>query len=77
VGPNPVDFGIPEFVAIHTKPDINSIMKAIEQAHTIDLDAWRASVLAWLNSDGIKQAWSGPFVTQQIIDKIDQSLLAN
>ena len=77
VGPNPVDFEIPEFVAIHAKPDIDSIMKAIEQARTIDLDAWRASVLAWLNSDGIEQAWSGPFVTQQIIDKIDQSLLAN
>jgi hypothetical protein len=77
VGPNPVDFGMPEFVAIHAKPDVDSIMKAIEQARTIDLDAWRASVLAWLNSDGIEQAWSGPFVTQQIIDKIDQALLAN
>ena len=71
VGPNPVDFGMPEFVAIHSKPDINSILKAIQQARTIDVDAWRASVLIWLKSDGVEQAWSGPFVTQQIIDKID------
>jgi hypothetical protein len=77
VGPNPADFGMPEFVAIHAKPDINSIMKAIEQARTIDLESWRASVLAWLKSDGVEQAWSGPFVTQQIIDKIDQQLLTN
>jgi hypothetical protein len=74
VGPNPVDFGIPEFVAIHTKPDINSIMKAIEQARTIDLESWRSSVLSWLKSDGVEEAWSGPFVTQQIIDRIDESL---
>ena len=77
VGPNPVDFGIPEFVAIHAKPDINSITKAIEQARTIDLASWRASVLDWLKSDGVEQAWSGPFVTQQIIDRIDESLLAD
>ena len=74
VGPNPVDFGIPEFVAIHAKPDINSIMKAIEQARTIDLESWRTSVLSWLKSDGVEEAWSGPFVTQQIIDRIDESL---
>jgi hypothetical protein len=77
VGPNPVDFGIPEFVAIHSKPNINSIMKAIEQARTIDLEYWRSSVLSWLKSDGVEQAWSGPFVTQQIIDRIDQKLLSN
>ena len=71
VGPNPVDFGMPEFVAIHSNPDIDSIRKAIEQARTIDLESWTASVLAWLKSDGVEQAWSGPFVTQQIIDKID------
>lgn len=74
VGPNPVDFGIPEFVAIHAKPDINSIMKAIEQARTIDLESWRSSVISWLKSDGVEEAWSGPFVTQQIIDRIDESL---
>jgi hypothetical protein len=77
VGPNPVDFGIPDFVAIHAKPDINSIMKAIEQARTIDLETWRASVLAWLKSDGVEQAWSGPFVTQQIIDRIDEKVLSS
>ena len=77
VGPNPVDFGIPEFVAIHTKPDINSIMKAIEQARKVDLDLWRASVLDWLKSDGVEQAWSWPFVVQQIIDRIDETLLRN
>jgi hypothetical protein len=74
VGPNPVDFGIPEYVAIHAKPDINSIMKAIEQARTIDLEPWRSSVLSWLKSEGVEQAWSGPFVTQQIIDRIDEYL---
>jgi hypothetical protein len=73
VGPNPVDFGIPEFVAIHAKPDIDSIMKAIEQARTVDLDVWRASVLDWLKSEGVEQAWSWPFVVQQIIDKIDEA----
>jgi hypothetical protein len=77
VGPNPVDFGMPEFVAIHTKPDIDSIMKAIEQARTIDLESWRASVLTWFRSDGVEQSWSGPFVTQQIIDRIDESLSAH
>jgi hypothetical protein len=65
---------MPEFVAIHTKPDINSIMEAIEQARTIDLESWRASVLSWLKSDGVEHAWSGPFVTQQIIDRIDEFL---
>ena len=74
VGPNPVDFGIPQFVAIHSKPDIDSIMKAIEQARTIDLESWRSSVQSWLKSEGVEQAWSGPFVTQQIIDRIDESL---
>jgi hypothetical protein len=74
VGPNPVDFGMPEFVAIHSNPDIDSIRKAIEQARTIDLESWTASVLAWLKSDGVEQAWSGPFVTQQIIEKIDLHL---
>jgi hypothetical protein len=77
VGPNPVDFGMPEFVAIHAKPDIDSIMKAIEQARKVDLDVWRASVLDWLKSDGVEQAWSWPFVVQQIIDNIDEALLAN
>ena len=76
VGPNPVDFGIPQFVAIHAKPDIDSIMKAIEQARNVNLDAWRASVLDWLKSEGVEQAWSWPFVVQQIIDKIDETLLA-
>jgi hypothetical protein len=71
VGPNPVDFGMPEFVAIHSSPDLESVMKAINRARTIDIDTWRASVLTWLKSDGLEQAWSGPFVTQQIIDKID------
>jgi hypothetical protein len=75
VGPNPVDFGIPEFVAIHAKPDIDSIMKAIDQARAIELESWRASVLDWLKSEGVEQAWSWPFVVQQIIDKIDESLL--
>ena len=75
VGPNPADFGIPEFVAIHAKPDINSIMKAIEQARTIELESWRSSVLSWLKSEGVEQAWSGPFVVQQIIDRIDEALL--
>jgi len=74
VGPNPVDFGIPEFVAIQAKPDINSIMNAIEQARTIDLESWRSSVLSWLKSEGVEQSWSGPFVTQQIIDRIDEFL---
>jgi hypothetical protein len=73
VGPNPVDFGIPEFVAIHAKPDTDSIMKAIEQARKVDLDVWRASVLDWLKSEGVEQAWSWPFVVQQIIDKIDEA----
>ena len=73
VGPNPVDFGIPEFVAICAKPDIDSIMKAIEQARKVDLNLWRASVLEWLKSDGVEQAWSWPFVVQQIIDKIDEA----
>ena len=77
VGPNPVDFGMPEFVAIHATPDIDSIMKAIEQARKVDLDLWRASVLDWLKSDGVEQAWSWPFVVQQIIDRIDETLLAN
>jgi hypothetical protein len=76
VGPNPVDFGIPEFVAIHAKPDADSIMKAIEQARKVDLDVWRAYVLNWLKSEGVEQAWSWPFVVQQIIDKIDDTLLA-
>jgi hypothetical protein len=75
VGPNPVDFGIPEFVAIHAKPDIDSIIKAIEQARKVDLDVWRTSVLEWLKSDGVEQAWSWPFVVQQIIDKIDEAPL--
>jgi hypothetical protein len=75
VGPNPVDFGMPEFVAIHSSPDLESVMKAIDQARTIDLDAWRASVLTWLKSDGVEHAWSGPFITQRIIDKIDEMLL--
>ena len=77
VGPNPVDFGMPEFVAICAKPDIDSIMKAIEQARKVDLNLWRASVLEWLKSEGVKQAWSWPFVVQQIIDRIDETLLAN
>jgi hypothetical protein len=77
VGPNPVDFGMPEFVAIHSSPDLESVMKAIDQARTIDLDAWRASVLTWLKSDGVEQAWSGPFITQRIIDKIDEMLLTS
>ena len=77
VGPNPVDFGMPEFVAIHASPDIDSIMKAIEQARKVDLDVWRASVLDWLKSEGVEQAWSWPFVVQQIIDRIDETLLAN
>ena len=77
MGPNPVDFGMPEFVAIHAKPDIVSIMKAMEQARKVDLDVWRASVLDWLKSDGVEQAWSWPFVVQQIIDNIDEALLAN
>ena len=77
VGPNPVDFGIPEFVAIHSSPDLESVMKAIDQARTIDLDAWRASVLTWLKSEGVEQAWSGPFITQRIIDKIDETLLTS
>jgi hypothetical protein len=77
VGPNPVDFGIPQFVAIHAKPDIDSIMKAIEQARKVDLDVWRASVLDWLKSEGVEQAWSWPFVVQQIIDKTDEAPLSN
>jgi hypothetical protein len=77
VGPNPVDFGMPEFVAIHSKPDINSIMNAIETAKTIDLESWRASVLDWLKSDGVEQAWSWPFVVKQIIDRIDETLFTN
>ena len=77
VGPNPVDFGMPEFVAIHSKPDINSIMTAIQQARTIDLDTWRAAVLTWLRSDGVEQEWSWPFVIQRIIDNIDETLLTS
>jgi hypothetical protein len=50
-------------------------MKAIDQARQVDLDIWRASVLDWLKSDSVEQAWSWPFVMQQIIDKIDESLL--
>jgi hypothetical protein len=49
-------------------------MKAIEQARTIDLESWRSSVLSWLKSEGVEQAWSGPFVARQIIEKIDLHL---
>lgn len=74
VGPNPVDFGIPEFVAIHARPDLDSVMRAMELARIVDLDSWRASILSWLKSDGVEQAWSGPFVTSQIIAKIDEAI---
>ena len=74
VGPNPVDYGMPDFLAICAKPDIDSIMKAVEQARKVDLHLWRASVLEWLKSDGVEKAWSWPFVVQQIIDRIDESL---
>jgi len=75
VGPNPVNFGMPQFVAIHPNPDFNSRMKSIQQARTIDLDTWRESVLTRLESEGLQEAWSGPFVTQQILDKIDENLV--
>jgi hypothetical protein len=71
VGPNPVDFGMPDFVAIHATPDMDSIIKALDQARKIDLEAWRTSVLAWLKSDGVEQSWSGPYIIQKIIEEID------
>lgn len=71
VGPNPVEFGIPEFAAIHSNPDVDSVLESIELARSVDLDEWRASVLAWLTSDGVEQMWSAPFVLKQIIEKAD------
>ena len=76
VGPDPREFGIPEFVAVHAKPNIESVMESIDLARGINLEEWRSSVLAWLSSEGVEQMWSGPFVLRQILEKIDSELLA-
>ena len=76
VGPNPKEFGIPEFAVIHSKPNIDSVLESIHLARGVNLDEWRSSVLTWLGSEGVEQMWSGPYVLAQIIEKIDSELLA-
>jgi hypothetical protein len=74
VGPDPREFGIPEFAAIHAKPNIDSVLESIELARGINLEEWRSSVLAWLTSEGVEQMWSGPYVLSQILEKVDTEL---
>jgi hypothetical protein len=76
VGPDPRDFGIPEFMAIHSKPNIESVLESIHLARQVNLGEWRASVLAWLSSEGVEQMWSGPYVLRQILEKVDSKLNA-
>jgi hypothetical protein len=76
VGPNPREFGIPEFAAIHSKPNIESVMESINLARGVNLDEWRSSLLAWLSSEGVEQMWSGPYVLRQILEKVDMELAA-
>jgi hypothetical protein len=76
VGPDPREFGIPEFAAIHSKPNIESVMESINLARGINLEEWRSSVLAWLTSEGVEEMWSGPYVLRQILEKVDSELLA-
>jgi hypothetical protein len=76
VGPDPSEFGIPEFAAVHAKPNIESVMESIDLARGINLEEWRSSVLAWLSSEGVEQMWSGPYVLRQILEKVDSELLA-
>lgn len=76
VGPDPREFGIPEFAVIHSKPNIDSVLESIHLARGVNLDEWRLSVLTWLSSEGVEQMWSGPYVLAQIIEKIDSELLA-
>jgi hypothetical protein len=76
VGPDPREFGIPEFAAIHSKPNIESVLESINLARRVNLDEWRLSVLAWLSSEGVEQMWSGPYVLRQILEKVDTELNA-
>jgi len=76
VGPDPREFGIPEFAAIHSKPNIESVLESINLARRVNLDEWRSSVLAWLSSEGVEQMWSGPDVLRQILGKVDTELNA-
>ena len=75
VGPDPREFGIPEFAVIHSKPNSDSVLASIHLAREVNLAEWRSSVLAWLSSEGVEQMWSGPYVLTQIIEKIDSELL--
>ena len=74
VGPNPTEFGIPEFAAIHSKPSIESVLESINLAREVDLEDWRSSLFAWLSSEGVEQVWSGPYVLRQILEKVDKEL---
>jgi hypothetical protein len=74
VGPDPTSFGIPEFVAIHSQPNIQAVKDSMELAKKVDLQEWRRLVLAWLNSEGIEQMWSGPFVLEKILETLDEKL---
>jgi hypothetical protein len=74
VGPDPESFGIPSFVAIHSKPNIEAVMESMELAKKVDLQRWRKDLLDWLNSQGVEQKWSGPFVLGEIIEIMDSEL---
>ncbi len=76
VGPDLKEFGIPEFAAIHSKPNIESVLESINLARGVNLDEWRMSVLAWLTSEGVEQMWSGRYVLSQILEKIDTELVS-
>jgi hypothetical protein len=74
VGPDPESFGIPSFVAIHTKPNREAVKESMELANKVDLQKWRKDLLDWLKSEGVEQMWSGPHVLEKILEILDENL---
>jgi hypothetical protein len=74
VGPDLRLFGIPDFAAIQTEPNVKSILKAVQEAKNVDIDAWRESIRTWLRSEGVEERWSSKFVMREIIGIIDSHL---
>jgi hypothetical protein len=69
VGPPISDYGIPDNLVIQAKPDINSIIDAIQIAKSTDFDAWKVGLEDWLYLDSTREKWSQESVHDLVVQK--------
>lgn len=73
VGPEVLNFGIPQTLVIQCEPNVSSISEGIRKAEAMDYRSWLEDLNNWLDSEEIVERWS----FESYVREISKILLRN